>query len=214
MHLIQQCILLICGSNMLGRVDEGKRGMPKFFIGGALSLVVCLAIVVGVSFVYRGWRQHQAAKAATIDAPRGIDEARFITVEGAQQWVTIRGQDRSNPILMLIDGGPGVATSPFIPSPLERNFVVVRWDQPGAGRTYGRAGGLVDSGLTIEKMIRDGLDVADYVRGHLHKEKIGLLATSWGTVVGVGMVKIRPGLFYAYVGSSQIVNMQRGLALS
>jgi hypothetical protein len=41
------------------------------------------------------------AQQYTISSPKGIDEASFVTVGGIQQWVTIRGQDRDNPRVVV-----------------------------------------------------------------------------------------------------------------
>ena len=72
------------------------------------------------------------ASAASARADR-VEEARFVTVGGIEQWVTIRGADRTNPILLVLHGGPAEVQSPLAPeyAPFERDFVVVQWDQRG-----------------------------------------------------------------------------------
>src|SRR5262245_9952594 len=77
--------------------------------------------------------------AASITAP--IYEGSFVDVNGVEQWITIRGTDRSNPALMIF-GGPGGALSAFAPlyADWERHFTVVQWDQPGGGATHGKNG--------------------------------------------------------------------------
>lgn len=186
------------------------RLVPRILLGSLLAVL----LLVAFALAYRAWRQSAGEAAAKITTPAGIDEAQFVIANGSEQWVTIRGVDRSNPVLLIIDGGPGAATSPLIPSPWEKHFIVAAWDQPGAGRSFGHAGRKIDAGLSIQDVARSGEDVARYLRTHLHKQKIGLLAVSWGTLVGVQMVKQHPELFYAYVGTGQLVNMRRGEALS
>jgi len=83
----------------------------------------------------------------------------------------------------------------------------VQWDQPGAGKTASRNGNAKNNeALTIEGMVRDGIQVAEWVLRHLHQPKLILLGVSWGTVLGTTMVKRRPDLFWAYVGSGQFVD--------
>jgi pimeloyl-ACP methyl ester carboxylesterase len=178
-----------------------------------LGVLVAVVLLVAAGFGYRAWRQHQIAAEAAITGPNGINEARFVRIGGQDQWITIRGQDRNNPVLLEIDGGPGAAGSPFIPSPWEKDFVVVDWDQPGAGKTFSKAGGVIDPGLAIDQVTRDGIELADFLRGHLHRKKVGIYASSWGTFVGIPMVKRRPDLFYAYVGTGEVVNERRGETL-
>jgi pimeloyl-ACP methyl ester carboxylesterase len=62
-------------------------------------------------------------------------------------------------------------------------------------------------------MAQDGVEVAEYLRRELHKERIGIIGVSWGSILGIHMAKGRPDLFFAYVGAGQIVNMRRGYAV-
>ncbi len=48
------------------------------------------------------------------------------------------------------------------------------------------------------------------MRRRLGKDKIVLLGWSWGSILGVHMVKARSDLFAAYVGTGQVVAMQEG----
>ncbi len=182
-------------------------------VAGLLLLVLVLA---GAGLGYRAILQHRAARLVAIHSPTGIDEASFVRIGGQDQWITIRGQDRAKPVLLILHGGPGDAESLNILrfAYLEKDFVVVQWDQPGAGHSFGRAKGRIDSGLTIDQVAADGVEVADYLRHHLHKPKLVLLGHSWGSVIGVDMAKARPDLFYAYVGTGQVVDNQKGEALA
>ena len=42
-----------------------------------------------------------------IDGPDPIAELRPITVNGRAEWLSLRGQDRSKPVLLFLSGGPG-----------------------------------------------------------------------------------------------------------
>jgi pimeloyl-ACP methyl ester carboxylesterase len=52
----------------------------------------------------------------------------------------------------------------------------------------------------------DGRAHGSLLTKHLNKKKIILLGGSWGSILGVYMAHTRPDLFYAYVGSAQLVN--------
>jgi pimeloyl-ACP methyl ester carboxylesterase len=177
----------------------------KRFLLGLLALII--ALVCGGA-AYRAYRHHEIAKATRIDPAKGIDEASFVRIGGIDQWITIRGQDRDNPVLLFLHGGPGVATSPYPRDILfswTRDFTFVQWDQRGSGKTYGRSGPLA-ADVGIDRMAQDGVEVAEFLREHLHKRKIIVLGLSWGTTVGVYMARARPDIFYAYVGTGQTVN--------
>ena len=55
----------------------------------------------------------------------------------------------------------------------------------------------------MDRLVHDGIKVAEAVRCRLRQNKIILLASSFGTTVGLSMVRSRPGLFFAYVGTDQ-----------
>lgn len=137
-----------------------------------------------------------------------IDEQRFVSIGGIEQWITIRGANRDNPVVLFVHGGPGNPLSPYataIHGSWEKDFTLVQWDQRGAGRTFGRNPRSVDTELTIEQMVSDGIEVAAYVTRYLHQKKVILLGGSWGSVLAVHMIKARPDLFHAYVGTGQVV---------
>ncbi len=181
-----------------------------------VGLLLVLTAITGALLVYRAWRLHQADQQLTIDAASGIDEAMFLPIGGRPQWVTIRGQDRNAPIVLLLHGGPGATARggalEFLS--LEQDFVVVQWDQPGAGRTFGAASRTIDPNLSIDAIVRDGNELALSLERHLHQPRIVLLGWSWGSMLGVKMIKAMPELFSAYVGTGQIVSMQDGEALA
>ncbi|MCL9806831.1 alpha/beta hydrolase [Flavobacterium amniphilum] len=144
-----------------------------------------------------------------------ISEEKYVLINGIEQWVTIKGNP-SKPIILFIHGGPGSPISPFIDvlyKDLEKDFIIVQWDQRGAGRTYGRntppkeltSEYLKANPLTLEQMASDGVEVSKYLLKRLGKQKIILAGTSWGSALGVKIVTKQPDLFYAYVGHSQIV---------
>lgn len=162
-----------------------------------------------------GWLEFLRARNAeryAIEGSNPIDEAMYVPVGGIEQWVTIRGQDRNNPVLLFLHGGPGDVTNPwsypYFESWLEY-FTVVQWDQRGAGRTLAKSGDAVAPTMTVERMTQDAIELAEYLRKHLNKQKIVLVGHSWGSVFGVLMAKARPDLFHAFVGTGQVVDFQQ-----
>ena len=170
-----------------------------------MALVLVLGLTVGAAFGGREVARRWTAEAVAIRTPSGIDEAGFVRIDGQDQWITIRGRDRRNPVLLVLHGGPGGAMSHLIAlmEPLERDYVVVQWDQPGAGRTLARAGGRIDPKLDIATMVRTGLGVSEHVSKRLGRDRIVLLGWSWGSFLGVRMAQARPDLYAAYVGTGQ-----------
>lgn len=145
-------------------------------------------------------------------APLALDEGEFVNINGLDQWITIRGTRAENPVLVWLHGGPGMAMSYIAPvfADWERDFTIVQWDQPGSGATAQRT---AEQGpLTLERYTADGLSVVGYIRQRLRTPKVALMGISWGTELGVTMVKQRPELFSAYVGTAQVTG-RRGFKL-
>ena len=146
-----------------------------------------------------------------------IDEQKFVAIGGIEQWITISGTRCENPVVLVLHGGPGNTMSPYannLYGVWEKEFTLVQWDQPGAGRTFGRNPGTAESALTIERMTQDGVDLAAYLVQYLNKKKIILVGGSWGSVLGVHMAKSRPDLFHAYIGTGQLVSHKENLEAS
>jgi proline iminopeptidase len=139
-------------------------------------------------------------------APESIHEAMFVPLNGIEQWITIRGDDVRNPVILMLHGGPGFPTSELAPAyaPFERNYTLVQWDQPGGGATYSKNLGKDVGPLTIARYRRDGIRLVEFLQRHLHTDKVILYGTSWGTILGIEMARTNPDLFSAYVGISQM----------
>ena len=164
------------------------------------------------SFVVRRNEQYYR-----ITTPRGIDEARYVSIGGIEQYITIRGEDRDNPVILFLHGGPGDATNPWGYLAFRswlRYFTVVQWDQRGAGRSLGKSGPQIASTLTIDRMTQDGVELTEHLRKTLQKDKIILVGHSWGSVLGTFMAKARPDLFYAFVGTGQVADQPRNYAVA
>ena len=148
-----------------------------------------------------------APSAAGRATPTRVEDARFISLGGIDQWITIRGDDAHHPILFLLHGGPGDAQSPYatVYAPYERDFVLVQWDQRGAGKTFAKYRDLTPD-LTLDRVAKDGIALAEYLRQRFKGNRIILLGHSWGTVIGTVMVRARPDLFAAYVGTGQVAS--------
>lgn len=181
-----------------------------------LCLLALLVVLVGAGLALRAYRQHVIAKAMSIDTPNGVDEAMYVKIGGIDQWIQIRGQDRNNPVLLCLHGGPGGSWLPSTPLflPWEKELTVAQWDQRGTGKTLETTGRSIADTMSVDRMAQDGIEVSEFLRNHLHKDKIILLGFSWGSLLGIHMAKQRPDLFYAYVGTGQISNMRKSLPMS
>jgi pimeloyl-ACP methyl ester carboxylesterase len=132
----------------------------------------------------------------------------YVSIGGIEQYLEFNDDAPDRPILLFLHGGPGGTSLPALMSwkPWEAHFTVVHWDQRGACRTFQKNGPEGCGALTIERMVRDGLEVTEFLIGHLNKPKVLLVGHSWGSVLGRLMLRRRPELFSGFVGTGLFVN--------
>jgi pimeloyl-ACP methyl ester carboxylesterase len=140
---------------------------------------------------------------------------RFVDINGVAQWITIRGDDRRQPAVVMVSG-PGVPLSSLAPffAPWEARLTLVQWDQPGAGSTHARHGGSEVEPCTLGRLKDDLVAVLETVRELLDGAPLFLLGISAGSVPGLMVALERPDLLTAYVGTGQIVHWRRQQALA
>ncbi|WP_232823555.1 alpha/beta fold hydrolase [Dyella sp. C9] len=148
-----------------------------------------------------------------INTPQGINEQVKLRINGIDQWISVRGKDRRNPILLFLHGGPA---SPAMPEAYtfqtawEDYFTVVQWDQRGSGKTYAaNTEQAMLPGMSVAGMTDDAAKLVQYLREHYGKQKIFLLGHSWGSILGVELAQQHPEWFYAYISTGQVVNGRR-----
>jgi proline iminopeptidase len=87
---------------------------------------------------------------------------------------------------------------------LAQDFVVVDWDQRGAGKSYSALD--PTSTLTPDQLVSDTIELTNYLRQRFAAHKIYLTGESRGATLGVLAVQRAPDLYYAFVGSGQMVS--------
>jgi len=100
--------------------------------------------------------------------PGSIATLEKVNINGTEQWITIRRHDVTKPVLLYLGmGGPGggsFATRALF-EPLEDEFVIVAWDEPGTGKSYN---GLPIPQLTTQRFVEDAHALTLYVRERFH----------------------------------------------
>jgi len=93
------------------------------------------------------------------------------------------------------------------PTGLEHHFTMVWWEQRGAGMSF--SADIPPETMTMDQMISDRIEVADYLRDRFGQDRILLLGHSWGSYLGIQVAAKAPDRFRAYVGMAQIVHQLR-----
>jgi pimeloyl-ACP methyl ester carboxylesterase len=142
--------------------------------------------------------------AAGDETPGSIAVIETVTLGGAEQTITIRGVDIANPVLLLLHGGPGMPSSPWATwngyhAELEEHFVLVHWDQRGAGKSFSDV--LTPEDMHLENFVSDTLELTDILRERFNQEKIFLWGHSWGAGLGFETLRVNAEPYYAFLAT-------------
>ncbi|HHU49940.1 MAG TPA: alpha/beta hydrolase [Clostridiales bacterium] len=135
-----------------------------------------------------------------------IAELRILELNGRKQWVSLRGWDKTAPVLLFLAGGPGgtqMAAVRHELAELEEHFVVVNWDQPGSGKSYYAE---KTENITVQTFIQDGYALTEYLKERFSQDKIYLIGESWGSALGIFLIDKYPESYNAFIGTGQMVD--------
>lgn len=96
-----------------------------------------------------------------------IDTLEAIQLGNTTQWIRVRGASASNPVLLLIQQGPGLPMLNEVRRfddllGLEQDFTVIFWDQRGCGRSL--RGVKNPAEISVELMVGDTVSLLEVLR--------------------------------------------------
>lgn len=195
-------------NDVVARKETGLAAKAiRIVIAIPVSALLLLAIV-GIAGRNINWFR------GYIDTSTGINESSYVEISGQEQYISIRGRDINNPVILYIHGGPAGPDSAIMPvftDPLIDEYTVVCWDQRGCGRTYFRNAKTDPENKTVsfEQALIDTDELVDYIRERFGQDKIIIMGHSFGTVVGTRYIQLHSEKVSAYVGIGQFVNVTR-----
>ena len=175
-------------------------------VGKTLKVLLCILIsAVVIFFVAR-----LGVKIYYSHTPKGgINESFYADINGTKQWINIYGKNKDNPVLLYLHGGPGGATSAYdykITREWADVYTVVTWDQRAAGKTWLKEKDTTP--ITLDLMMQDGLEMTEFLRSYLGKEKISIVGYSWGSIYGAKLVLAHPEYYDTFIGTGMVVDFQ------
>lgn len=179
--------------------------MRKIMIASLISLIIIIS--TAILYKLRDGNTPPILDENGRQLPGSISTLEKVELGGMEQWILIRAKDVSNPILLWLHGGPGAAQMPvarYFNGELEDHFVVVHWDQRGAGKS--NPPDFDESTMTFQQFLDDAHELTLYLKTRFSQDKIYLVGHSWGSQLGIKLAQAYPQDYYAYIGISQVVD--------
>ena len=200
-------------------VDQRQRkfNVTRLFRYGFWVILLIFILFWSILFTYHKILQQKVKTQTDITSTQGIDTLLALELGGIEQWILIRGENRSNPVLLVLHGGPGAPLFPFArdlgwKTGLEKHFIMVYWEQRGTGKSFHFS--ISPQSMNLDQMQRDAVELIRFVRNYFDTPRIFLLAKSWGSLPGIRLVQQNPEWIYAYIAIGQIVIPLKGDSLS
>jgi L-proline amide hydrolase len=175
---------------------EGK--MKKKIIKVIKWFCIILILLLMIGLCFPTWTPK-------ILEENSISELRKVEINESDIEVMIRGNNRDNPIIVFVHGGPCCSEIPYIrkyQSLLEKEFTIVHYDQRGSGKSYKI--GTDYSNVTASTHVDDLIALSEYIKDYLHKDQVILIGHSYGTYIATMAAAQEPELYCAYVGIGQM----------
>jgi pimeloyl-ACP methyl ester carboxylesterase len=195
--------------------------MKALLIVGKSLLAIIGIILLSLIFIIVWIRINSTGKTTPFTDEKGniiegsIAEIEKVNLNGIEQFLLIRGKNTEKPVLLMLHGGPGspqVFMDKKYNRELEDHYIVVNWDQRGAGASYFE--GINSETLSIDLLIEDTRQLTEYLANKFNKDKIFILGHSWGSYLGMRTVHKYPELFHAYIGVGQVANQRKSEQIS
>lgn len=177
---------------------------------GMLQIVIAipLIIVTATSIFYIAKRNYNYLS-NFINPFKGVDEQTYVDINGMKQFITIRGKNKDNPVILYLHGGPlspDSYVSYLFSNDLIDDYTFVCWDQRGCGRTYVTNDDKSNATVSFEQALDDVDVLTDYLLDRFGQDKIIIIGHSYGSILGATYVYDHPEKVAAYIGVGQFVN--------
>ena len=167
--------------------------ITMLIISGILVIFLALALTLWIKSPGKA-EPIMDISGKTLDSSISVIEK--IMLGGQEQYLVIRGVNRVQPVMLFLHGGPGSPELPFMKNynrDIENDFVMVYWEQRGAGKSYSK--NIPVESLNLEQFILDTKELSEYLAKRFHQKKIYVMGHSWGSILGILTAYQYPELF-------------------
>jgi pimeloyl-ACP methyl ester carboxylesterase len=183
-----------------------------YIISGLVAIIILLAALL---WIKSPGKAEPITNASGENFPNSISVIEKVRIGGMDQYVIIRGVDTSKPVMLFLHGGPGSPEIAFMKhynTAIENDYIMVYWEQRGAGKSYSKH--IPIESMNLEQFISDTRDLSYYLIERFNTDKIYLMGHSWGTLLGVLTAHRYPELYHAYFGVGQVAHQYKGEKIS
>lgn len=173
-----------------------------------VAALVSLLIIVGAISLRPAWTP-------PIDMPNSVASLEAVILNGSRQWILIRGDNRDDPVLLFLHGGPGMSAMYLAHAStrlLEKDFVVVHWDRRDAGKSFNP--NMPPDEERVSVQLGDAEALVRLLRERFGTRPMFLVGHSWGTYLGMLLIERHPDWFAAYVGMGQVTDSAKERAVA
>lgn len=176
------------------------KDLGRFGIAAAVLLTIGMTMIMG----------NCASTPPITDAmgrtlPGSVARLERVELNGRREWISLRGISADKPLLLFLAGGPGgselTVVRRTLPA-LEDHFLVVSWDQPGAGKSF-RA--VPHEDLSLETYLEDTHALVELLCARFGREKVYIWGESWGSALGLLYAQAHPERVKMFFGTGQMV---------
>jgi pimeloyl-ACP methyl ester carboxylesterase len=183
-----------------------------YLLGAILLIILVLIITLWIKSPGKA----QPVKGPGGDIPaRSISSIEKVNLGGIDQYLIIRGADSTLPVMLFLHGGPGSPEFAFLQGfnpQLDQEYVMVYWEQRGAGKSWSKDTPV--ESMNLDQLIEDTRELAIYLTNRFRQEKIFIMGHSWGSLLGICTAHRYPEHFYACFGIGQVAHQYRGEKIS
>jgi proline iminopeptidase len=141
-----------------------------------------------------------------------IDTLEAVQIGGITQWIRVRATNASNPVLLLMQQGPGV---PIINEVrgferrlgLEKDFTVVYWDQRGTGLSSSALRTSTNRiEISVARMVEDTVSLLEFLHQRFGRKSL-VAGFSFGATFAAQAAVRRPDLVAALVATGMDIDI-------
>ncbi|SFB17327.1 Pimeloyl-ACP methyl ester carboxylesterase [Acetitomaculum ruminis DSM 5522] len=186
--------------------NDGLKILKIFLFALFLLAVTFITVIDGIR------NYNYISKSSKLVSKKGaFDEQLYVDIGGEKQFISIRGKNTDNPLLLWLHGGPAypdTATTNRFSDYLVDEYTVVSWDQRGCGRTYIKNKNLDPKNVTasFDRAQRDIYELLEYLFKKFDKDEVIIVGHSYGSLLGACYALNNPDTVSAYVGVGQYVS--------